>query len=320
MTMTTSPSSNRLLKGPSALWVTIAFAYVYVAWGATYLALHYALESMPPFILSGTRFFFSGTVLLALLRVVRSRDFHFGDVREWRDAAVVGTLLLVGGNGVVAWAQQYVPSGVTALLFGSMPLWIIVFDWIRPGGVAPSRRTCLGLGLGMVGVAVLVNPGALGVKSSLVLWGEIALLLAACSWAAGGIYSRHVHARGSAILPMARQMIAGGSVLLLLSTVRGDWNHFSFARMSMDSWLGWGYLVVFGSLLGFTIYVWLMRVSTPARVATISYMNLLVAFGLGWWVLREPMTLRLVIGAVITVASVVLVLKKPKSVDEIIDE
>jgi len=318
--MTTSPSSIALPKAPSVFWVTVAFVYIYVAWGATYLAVHEALESLPPFLFAGARFLIAGVVLLALLRLFRSADFHWGDAREWRDAGIVGILLLVTGNGVVAWSQQVVPSGLAALLFGSMPLWIILFDWIRPRGMAPSPRTFVGLAIGLVGVGVLVNPGAPGSALPGMFLGEIALLLAACSWAAGGIYSRYVHARGSVLLPMARQLIVGGGMLLLLATLHGDWNHFSPEKISIHAWLGFLYLVIFGSLTGFTIYVWLMRVSTPARVATISYVNILVAFLLGWWILREPMTWRLVIGAVITLSSVVLVLKKPKSVAEMIDE
>jgi drug/metabolite transporter (DMT)-like permease len=317
--MTTSPSSS-FLRQPPVLGMTIAFAYIYFAWGATYLALHFSLESLPPFLVAGSRFLIAGAFLLALLRVLQRREFHWGDSREWKDAAIVSGLLLVGGNGVLACAQVVVPTGVSALLFGSMPLWIIVFDWIRPGGGRPSPRTCVGLVLGLIGVGVLVDPGALEGGSSRVLWGEVALLFAACSWAAGGIYSRHVHARGSPLLPMARQMIAGGSMLLLLSAAHRDWHHFAFARVSLASWLGFLYLLIFGSLIGFPIYVWLMRVSTPARVATISYVNLLVAVLLGWLILREPMTLHLLIGAAVTVGSVVLVLKKPKSLDEVIDE
>jgi drug/metabolite transporter (DMT)-like permease len=316
--MTIPPSIS--VSAGSPFWRTVAFAYIYVAWGATYLAVHSAVETIPPFIMAGSRFLIAGLMLLALLRLLHRPTFHWGDAREWKDAVIVGTLLLVGGNGVVAWAQLVVPTSITALLFGSMPLWIILFDWLRPGGIAPSRRTCLGLALGMVGVVVLMHPSASGHTTSLMLTGEIALLLAACSWAAGGIYSRYVHAQGSPLLPMARQMIVGGTLLLAFSLLHGDWTHFSIRRVSAESWLGFGYLVIFGSLTGFTIYVWLMRVSTPARVATISYINLLVAVLLGWLILHEPMTPQLIAGGLITVTSVMLVLKKPREAAELIDE
>jgi drug/metabolite transporter (DMT)-like permease len=290
--------------------ITLAFIYVYIAWGATYMALHYALESLPPFLIVGGRFITAGVILLALLRFFQHGHFHWGSLREWRDALVVGTLLLVGGNGGVAWAQQYVTTSVAALIFGSMPLCIILFDWIRPQGTAPSVRTGIGLACGFVGLCILIKPSASSPDSPMELWGKLVLIFAACSWSAGAIYSRHVHAKGSPLLPMARQMISGGGVLLIISFFHDHWDRLSLAKVSLSSWLGFLYLVVFGSLFGFTAYVWLMRVSTPERVSTVSYVNLVVAVLLGLTLGGEPVTPRVVIGAGIIVGSVILVLKK----------
>lgn len=310
--MTPPNSSSHHVPPHLTTLVTVAFIYVYIAWGATYMAVHYALESLPPFILSGSRFTIAGTILLTLLWLFHSRNFHWGSLSEWRDAAVVGTMLLVGGNGCVAWAQQYVPTSIAALIFGSMPLCIIFFDWVRPKGTTPSARTCVGLGLGFIGLCFLLSPSGESRHSDMETWGKLALAFAACSWSAGAIYSRHLHAKGSPLLPMARQMIMGGLALLAISVCRGDWAHFSPAQVTLGAWLGWIYLVVFGSLLGFTAYVWLMRVSTPAKVSTISYVNLVVAVVLGWTIGGEAITLHVFIGAAIILASVVLVLKKPK--------
>ena len=312
---TPHPSSK-----PVPILVTIAFAYMYVAWGVTYLAIHDAVETIPPFIMAGSRVFIAGTLMLALLRFLRPAEFRWGTVREWKDAAIVGILLMVGGNGVQAWCQKLVPVSITALLFGMIPLWIILFDWIRPHGVAPTRRTLAGLVLGFVGVVVLVNPRGENSNTGSVFWWEILLLLAGCSFAAGGIYSRYAQASGSPLLPMARQMIVAGVVMLAISVLSHQWNHFSLAQVTLSSWLGFGYLVTFGSLVGYTCFVWLMRVSTPAHVATISYGNLLIAVLLGWWLLHEAMTLRLLIGGTITVGSVALVLKRVKRVHEIAEE
>jgi drug/metabolite transporter (DMT)-like permease len=311
--MTTRPHPAHLPTQTSFL-VTAAFVYVYFAWGATYLALHFALQSVPPFLLAGSRFVLAGAVLLGLLGMLQRRQFHLGTVREWRDALMVGTLLLVGGNGSLAWAQQYVTTGTAALIFGSMPLCIILFDWIRPGGTPVTLRTGIGLALGFIGVCVLIKPSAVSPDSTMEMWGKLALVVAACSWSAGAIYSRHVHAAGSPLLPMARQMIMGGLVLLAVSLVRGEPAHFVWERITLASWMGYAYLVVFGSLLGFTAYVWLMRVSTPARVSTISYANLIVAVFLGWTVGGEPMTARMLFGAAIIVGSVVLVLTRKVAV------
>ncbi len=307
--MTTKPH-HRPNPARLATWITLAFAYVYIAWGGTYMAVHIALASIPPFIISGCRFFLAGSILLGLVAIFHRRDFHWGSLREWRDATVVGSMLLVGGNGAVAWAQQYVPTSIAALIFGSMPLCIIFFDWVRPGGIMPSFRTCLGLALGFVGLCILLQPAPSTLSNPMEKWGKIALVFAACSWSAGAIYSRHVHAKGSPLLPMARQMLAGGSVLLLISFLRSDWAHFSVEQVTLSSWMGFGYLVTFGSLLGFTAYIWLMRVSSAANVSTISYVNLVIAVMLGWTVGHEPMTIPTFLGAAIIVGSVMLVLKK----------
>ena len=314
--MTKMPNS-RPTHAPQAAWIVLAFVYVYFAWGATYMGVHYAIRTMPPFLLAGCRFVLAGSVLFALLRIFSPADFHLGTRREWNDALAVGTLLLVGGNGALSWAQLYVNTSNAALIFGSMPLAIILLDWVRPGGVAPSLRTGLGLALGFIGLCVLIGPSAGAPDSRMVVWGKLGLVFAALSWSAGAIYSRHVHAQGSPLLPMARQMIGGGLGLLAVSWLHGEWTGFSFTHVTFESWLGFGYLVVFGSLFGFTAYVWLLRVSTPARVATISYVNLVVAVALGVTFGGEPMTLRLAIGAGIIISSVVLVLSKPATRDTV---
>jgi drug/metabolite transporter (DMT)-like permease len=299
-------------------WITLAFFYVYLAWGATYMALHFALESLPPFLIGGGRFFIAGVLLMALAAIFHLKDFHVGSLREWKDALVIGIMLLVFGNGGVAWAQQYVTTSVAALIFGSMPLCIIFFDWIRPRGVTPSLRTAIGLAIGFIGLCILIKPSAASPDTRMEMWGKLALLFAACSWSAGAIYSRFLHAKGSPLLPMARQMICGGLVLLAVSFFHDDWGRLSLGKITALSWLGFAYLTTFGSLLGFTAYVWLMRVSTPERVSTVSYVNLVVAVLLGWTVGGEAMTMHLLIGAGIIVGSVVLVLTR-KSTREIVE-
>jgi drug/metabolite transporter (DMT)-like permease len=311
----TSPSSS---AKPPAVWVAAAFLYVYFAWGATYLALHFALATLPPFLLSGARFVLAGLTLLGLVRLFHRGEFQWGSAREWRDATIVGTLLIGGGNGSLSWAQQYVTTSTAALIFGSLPLFIILFDWLRPGGIAPSARTGLGLALGFIGLCILIKPNPGAPDTRMEIWGKLALVFAACSWSAGAIYSRQVHARGSAVLPMARQMISGGAVLLAISLPHGDWSHFSLGHVTVKSWLGFGYLFFFGSLLGFTAYAWLMRVSTPDRVATISYVNLVIAVFLGWTLGGDVLTPRVLFGAAIIIGSVVIVLKK-KAVRDAVD-
>ena len=307
------PNTTRRLR----LWVTLAFLYVYVAWSMTYMALHYALESLPPFLIGAGRFFIAGWILFAFIAVFLRREFHWGSPREWRDASIVGTILFLGGNGSVAWAQQYVNTSTAALIFGTIPLFIILFEWVRPGGVRPTLRTGLGLLMGFAGVCLLVKPAPDLPHNGMEIWGKVALLLAAIAWAAGAIYSRFHHAKGSPLLPMARQLICGGTVLFVITLLRGDLTHFSPWHMTLHALLGFAYLVGPGSLLGFTAYAWLLRVSTPERVSTVSYVNTVLAVLLGWAV-GEPMSLRIVIGSAVVVASVVLVLKK-KSVRDTVD-
>jgi drug/metabolite transporter (DMT)-like permease len=303
---TTSTTTKRLATG-----VTLAFLFVYVAWGMTYMGLHFALESFPPFVIGAGRFLIAGWILLGLVAVFQRREFHWGSAGEWRDAAVVGTVLFLGGNGAVAWAQQFVNTSTAALIFGTIPLFILVFDWLRPGGVRPTLRTALGLVMGFAGLCVLIQPAPrpAPVDTGMEVWGKLALLFGAMAWAAGAIYSRSHHAQGSALLPMARQMICGGVALAVVAWAHGDWARFHPLHLTRDALLGFAYLLGPGSLLGFTAYAWLLRVSTPARVSTITYVNTVVAVALGW-LAGEPLTARIVAGAVVIVASVVIVLKK----------
>jgi drug/metabolite transporter (DMT)-like permease len=310
--MTMMPSSTKLR--PLSTWVTAAFAFMYLAWGVTYMAVHYALQSIPPFILSGTRFFIAGWTLLALVAIFQRREFHWGSLREWRDASVIGTVLFLGGNGSVAWAQQHVSTSTAALLFGTIPLFIILFEWLRPGGVRPTVRTGLGLVMGFIGLCIVIKPAPELTHDSLEIWGKLALVFGAMAWAAGAIYSRFHSAKGSPLLPMARQMISGGTALLVVSVLHGGWRDFSLSQVTLPSALGFTYLTTFGSLFGFTVYSWLLRVSTPERVSTVPYVNTVVAVLLGWAV-GEPLSLRIVIGAVIIIASVLIVMNKKAARD-----
>jgi drug/metabolite transporter (DMT)-like permease len=309
--MTTLPSTKFTVPSPR-LGVNFAFAYVYVVWGGTYLAVHLALAGFPPFLLSGSRFLLAGFLLMALLRVVHPKQFDWGTRREWGDAAVVGTLLLVTGIGAVNWAQQYVTSSVAALIFGALPIWIILVDWLRPRGTAPDARACCGLALGFLGVFILLAPGATSQPSGSIV-GKLVLIVAGLSWAIGAIYSRHTVVRGSPFLPMSRQMIVAGALLLIASVVHGDLHRFHPGAVTAVAWTAFAYLVLCGSVTGFTAYIWLMRVSTTVRTATIPYVNLAIAVLLGCTFDHEPFGWNMILGAGTIVAAVLLVMQKPKA-------
>ena len=310
-TSSPSPSASR----PSCA-VPLGFAFMYVAWGATYLGVKFAIVDLPVFLMSGGRFFLAGILLLAGVALFDRTGFRRGTLREWRDAAGIGLLLLVFGIGTGNWTQQYVSSSFAAMVFSGLPLWIIVIDWLRPGGRAPTRTVAAGLLLGFAGIGLILAPGSGGDGGKPINPGiGLLLLLASVSWAAGAVFSRHVRARGSALLATARQMIVAGAVLLVAGLIHGDPAHVDLFTVRASAWLGFTYLVVIGSLGGYPVYLWLMRTCPPAKAATIPYINLLVAVFLGWTLGRETITPRMLVGTAIVLASVALVLRAKEGSD-----
>jgi drug/metabolite transporter (DMT)-like permease len=290
------PSSKR------TLW--LAFAAVYVVWGSTYLAIKYAVETIPPYVMGGSRFLISGIILYVW---ARARGAPTPSSREWRDSAIVGALLLCGGNGAVAWAEQRVPSGITALLVASVPLWMVVLDWMRPHGKRPPLIVAIGLVIGLGGVAVLALPGSMDGGSRVDAWGALMLLLGSISWAAGSIYSRQGAHPRSAEMTTGLQMITGSAFLILVAGVSGEFGRFHPSAITGPSLLGWIYLVTFGALVGFTAYVYLLRETTPAKATTYAYVNPVVAVFLGWAIAGEPISARTIVAAAIIVASVAII-------------
>ena len=282
-------STHRPTDEPSTLRLLGAFAAIYILWGSTYLFIRFGVETIPPFLLAGTRHIVAGTLLYLWVRL---RTNERPRAWQWLAAAVVGTLLLVGGNGGVTWAEQRVPSGLAALLVATMPLWMVLLDWLRPGRVRPRAGAALGLLLGFAGVALLVAPTRLNSHSVDPL-GAGVLVLAALSWAIGSLYSRQGKVAASPLLAAAMQCLAGGAILWTLGLVTGEWSRLDAGHISLRSTLSLAYLIVFGSLLGFTAYIWLLRVATPSRVSTYAYVNPVVAVLLGWAFAGEAITPRI---------------------------
>lgn len=281
----------------------LAFAALYVVWGSTYLAIKFAVETIPPYLMGGSRFIVSGLILFLWSR---SRGLPNPGRREWRDAAVVGTLLLAGGNGAVGWAEQRVPSGITALLVASVPMWMVLIDWMRPHGKRPGLVVFIGLLIGLAGVAVLAAPG-FSDEGSAVGIGAVVLILGSISWAAGSIYSRQGAKPESALMSTAIQMICGSAALLVFGILGGEFGRLDLAAISTRSFLGWAYLVTFGGLVGFTAYAYVLRETTPAKATTYAYVNPVVAVLLGWAFANEPVTMRTVLAAGIILASVAMI-------------
>lgn len=289
---------------PPRWQIATAFAAIYLIWGSTYLAIRFAVETFPPFLMAGMRFLVAGAILYPWSRL---RGASPPARSHWLAATVVGGLLLLGGNGGVVWAAQRVPSGLTALLIGTVPLWMALLNWLRSGGVKPSNGVMVGLMLGFTGIALLVGPGKLAGGRQVDLVGAAVLILASLSWATGSLYSRRAQLPASPLLATAMEMLAGGALLLIASLFTGEWTRFDSSALSLRSWLALGYLIVFGALVGFTAYIWLLRVSTPAHVSTYAYVNPVVAIFLGWAFAGEPLTARTLLAAAVIVVAVVII-------------
>jgi drug/metabolite transporter (DMT)-like permease len=289
---------------PSMLRLLAAFGAVYLLWGSTYLFIKFGVETIPPFVMAGARHVIAGTLLYAW---ARRRTDERPSARHWLTAAFVGALLLVGGNGSVTWAEQRVSSGMAALLVATMPLWMVLLDWLRPGGVRPHIGAAFGLLLGFGGVALLVGPTKLN-SHQVDPIGAAVLVMAALSWAIGSLYSRHSKVATSPLLAAAMQSLCGGAILWILGAVSGEWARFAPAQVSMRSVLSLAYLVIFGSVLGFTAYIWLLRVTTTSRVSTYAYVNPVVAVLLGWAFAGEAVTPRMIGATALIVVAVALVI------------
>jgi len=291
---------------PARLGLVIAaFAIVYVIWGSTYLGIRFAVESIPPFLMAGSRHLAAGLVLFAF---ARARGAKAPTGIEWRDATIAGTLMLVIGNGGVTWAEQMIPSGIAALLVALTPVWMVLIDWARPGGVRPRALVGMGLIVGLAGVVILARKQMSG-TSSADGWGVAALLAASICWALGSVFNRTARKPASAFLGVALQMITGGVILLAISALQGEAKQFSFARVTALSFWSWLYLTIAGSLVAYTAYVWLLHATTPARVATYAYVNPLIAVLLGCTIGREVFSSELFLAGGLIIVAVVLVLR-----------
>jgi len=302
-TETTGSDSSAHRHAP--LWLVIAaFAAVYLIWGSTYLGIRYAVQTIPPLLMAGARHLTAGLFLYAFARARAAAPSRI----QWRDAAVAGTLMLVIGNGGVSWAEQRIPSATTALLVALVPLWMVVLDWLRPGGKRPRALVGTGLAVGFSGVALLAR-GHGEHHGAAYGWSIVILMAASIGWACGSLFNRSARKPASPFLGVAMQMIAGGAILLALGTCQGEFRQFSFAQVAAVSFGSWLYLTIAGSLIGYTAYIWLLHVSTPARVATYAYVNPLIAVLLGCTLGRETFSHELLVAGALIICAVILIVR-----------
>lgn len=306
--ISTLAQDSRAHKKREALLLVAAFAAVYIIWGSTYLAIVVGLESLPPLVVSACRHFTTGVILYPLLRW---KTGIRPTAAQWRTAAITGVLLLLIGNGAVCLSEQSVPSGVAALLVAMVSFWMVVADWLRPGGSKPVPRVIASLVLGFGGLVLLVGPALLGGSERVNPWGAGILMVGSCAWACGSIYSKHNDLPTSPMLGVAMQSLVGGAALWVVALLAGEGQQFHPAAVSWRSWMAVAYLMVFGSGIGFTAYVYLLKKSTAARVGTYAFVNPVVALLLGWVGAGEAVTLRTGLAAAVILTAVLLVISAP---------
>lgn len=295
------------IRAPARLGELLAFAAVYLIWGSTYLGIRVAVQSLPPFLLAGARSFSAGALMLLVLRL---RGARAPTGVEWGRAALAGVLMLSLGNGLVTWAETYVPSNLAALSIAAVPTYVALLDWLRPGGSRPTRRVLIGVLIGLLGMLLLLRPDPGALRSSSWL-PQLALVLAGAAWALGSVYARYQKLYPNTAVAGAQEMMAGGGALLLASLLRGEWHGFTPGAVTAQGWLAFAYLTVFGSMVAFSAFSWLVGNTTPARVSTTAYVNPAVAVVLGWLVLGEPLQpVTLAGGALILCAVLVMTLRR----------
>lgn len=290
--------------------VILAFAAIYLIWGTTYLGMRVAVETLPPFLMAGTRFLTAGIILFVALRLTGA---PMPRRLEWRSAMIIGALLLVGGNGLITWSEQQVPSSTASLVIATVPLWIALFDWKIFKAGRPGPRITAGLLLGLAGILLLVGPGQIQGTAVFSTTALFILLLAPLLWSMGSLYSRGAVLPENAFMAPAIEMIAGGTLLLLVGLLLGEWRGLDISAFSGRSLTALAYLTIFGSIIAFPAYIWLLQNVAASKVATYSYVNPVIAVFLGWLILDELITPTTLVAVVAIVIAVILITRgKPR--------
>ena len=297
--------------------VIVAFAAVYFIWGSTYFAIRIAVGSIPALLVPAIRHLSVGLVFYPLFRF-KSKEKP--TITQWITCAITGVLLLAVGNGTVSWAEKFVPSGLAALLVATVSLWMVLLDWLRPGGIRPPPRVFAGIVLGLLGLALLVGPAQLGVKDRVSPLGALMLTIASLAWACGSIYSRHHPLPRSPLLGVAMQCLAGGGTLLIAAVASGELNGFHWAQVSVRAYVAVFYLAIFGSAIGYSAYVYLLKHSSATSLSTYAFVNPVVALLIGWGLGGEELSVRTLVASAVILSAVILVItgrkQSPTSADE----
>jgi drug/metabolite transporter (DMT)-like permease len=300
--------SERL--GAYGAWAAVCFF-----WGTTYLAIRVGLETLTPMLFAGLRFLVAGGLLFFVMS--RQRNMRLPSGREWLDLGVVGLLLLGVGNGAVVWAEQWVPSGMAALLVATSPFWVAAIERMRKDGERVGVRGALGMLVGFGGLAMLVAPQLFGVSlNGYYLAGVLVIQLGCLAWTVGSIYAKQRPTGVSPLMAAAVQMLLAGVVLTLVGTAAGEWRDISFSARSLGAL---AYLVVFGSIVAYSAYTYAIQKLPLSLVSTYSYINPLVALLLGWLVLSEALGWREFVAAAVILSGVALVKTSPKGLARVLE-
>ena len=290
---------------PPRFRIIIAFAAVYLIWGSTYLTIFFAIQSIPPFLMAGARFFLAGLIMVGIARLqgpLRS-TWH-----DWKTSLIIGGCLLLGGNGGVTISEKFIETGLASLIVATVPIYMTLLGWAAGITARPRGIVWLGLAGGIVGVAVLLGPELRFSVSSRAVIGMSILLVTSFVWSAGSLYSRSVTQAASPLFSAAQQMLCGGLLLMLLGVLAGEPKDFHPGKVTALSLGAFVYLVLIGAIIGYTAYFWLLRNCDPARVATYAYVNPVVAVLLGALFVHEVVTLRTLLAAILIIGSVALII------------
>jgi drug/metabolite transporter (DMT)-like permease len=293
----------------SKIW--LALLALYIVWGSTYLGIKVAIETIPPFFHASIRFLISGLILVIWQR---SAGYQLPTRKQWISVAIIGTLLLLGGNGLVAWAEQFIPSGIAALIIATVPMFLVIGEAIRPNGVKPTWQGIVGLLIGFVGIFILVGPSEIsGSTTKMNPFGVAALLSACFFWTIGSMYSKSADLPKSSLMSTGTQMLIGSMSLFIVSVMSGELRGWDISTVSSRSLIGLLYLILVGSLVGFASYGWLLQNAPISLVSTYGYVNPIVAVFLGVWILNETMEPRIWIATGIIIGSVIFInITRPK--------
>ena len=297
---------------PNRLLLVAAFAALYIIWGSTYLGIKIATETMPAWPMIAARHGLAGVILYSILRISGTPPPKRA---HWTGGVIGGVMLLVIGNGMIAYVSHRLPSSMSSMVVATTPIWIVATASVRPGGKAPTMKEWTGLALGLAGLALLVGPSALaamkGTAGALDVGAAGLVLCGTISWAVGSVIGRELPRPDNAFMGSALQMLSAGALLGVACFVTGQWPTVDLSAISMHSWLAFAYLIAFGSLLGFSAYVWLLRVAKTSHVATYAYVNPVVALLLGASIGHESITRSMLVAAAVTLLGVVLVVMPP---------